>query len=63
MEIDSIAAMSGDIMHSDDVPYYVIPCIHPGAIARKPQLKKYFIDCIYVAAETLKALEESKDNQ
>ena len=37
---------------------WVVPCIHPAAIARNPQLKSKFIDCIYVLSEVLNLIRQ-----
>jgi uracil-DNA glycosylase family 4 len=65
--IQSITALAGTI-HKLDLERnggpkhkpWVVPCIHPSAVARNPELKNKFIDCIYVLSEVLKEL--GKDN-
>jgi uracil-DNA glycosylase family 4 len=58
----SIMDVAGEILVSNKFDCFVIPSIHPAAVARNSNLRKMFVDGIYVTAETLNLLTKSKDN-
>jgi uracil-DNA glycosylase family 4 len=43
----------GFLLHSKLYNCWITACVHPAAVARNPQLKNEFIDCIYVLSEVL----------
>jgi DNA polymerase len=63
MKIGSLTDLAGHILGPHDwPPAWIVPCIHPSAVARNPHLKPLFQDCIYAAVEAIKAIEGYKDN-
>ncbi len=58
MTNDSMNALAGTIsklnVSGPSYKPWVVPCIHPAAVSRNPELKSKFADCIYVLSEVLK---------
>jgi len=50
---------SGNTLFSERLNIWVVPVLHPGAIARNPNLKSQFADGIWVAIESLKTIKKS----
>ena len=59
MKIGNFINLAGHILEAGDWPRaWIVPCIHPAAVARNPNLKSVFSDCIYAAVEAIKTIEE-----
>jgi uracil-DNA glycosylase family 4 len=58
----NMSTHSGTTLFSEILNTWVVPVIHPSAVARNTHLKSDFIDGIWVAKEVIKAINKSKIN-
>jgi len=60
MKVGSFTELAGRILGPPDWPKkWIVPCIHPAAVARNPELKKLFEDCIWTVAQVLKEIRKT----
>jgi DNA polymerase len=59
IKIGNFTELAGQILGPPDWPNcWIVPCIHPAAVARNPQMKKPFVDCVWTAMEALKEIRK-----
>ena len=56
----SVVGSAGEILECKRYNRWIVPCIHPGAVARNPELEEPFKDCIWIAANALEELQNAK---
>jgi uracil-DNA glycosylase len=49
----------GTLIGCDWTGKWLVPIIHPAAVARNPEFKKLFKDCIWTVAEVLKEIRKT----
>lgn len=60
IKIGSFTELTGKILGPPDWPNtYIVPCIHPAAVARNNNLKKELVDNIWTAAQALEQIRKT----
>jgi len=60
IKISNFVDLAGRALFCDWSGRWLVPCIHPAAVARNPELQKPFADCVWMVAEALKEIKATK---
>jgi DNA polymerase len=58
-----LLANAGNIFKDKKRNLWIVPCIHPSAVARNKVLKKPFKDCIWIAAKVLEEIRNARSER